>query len=468
VTLLIIGALFLLLFFLAAAWAAARRPGQTTGAILLLLLVHELLIRWLQNLAGLPQAEVTLVSLWKDVALAGLLVGTVFKSWQIDRDLRSRLVWRPGEPFLAAFAALGILGVVLSPDRLAGVAAYRDYFEPVVFYVVIRLTTIERKQLSRLLKAWLIVGAAMAVLAIWQSGWTTAQFAAWGFGTPSGQVGIPIGGVIGKAGLRPPSTVTGPNELAGHMILMACAAFLLIFESSGRKRTLFVVAAVLYGGALVASASRSGFLGLLLGLAVATAFAVIRKRQDVGRLGRRAWIGLGGALAVMALMAVIVAVSGMGSLIGHTIQSLAGQYHTLDTLGAVNFLVQHPQGVGMGLVGPRQGFGFPAVAAFHVEGSYFQMAMEFGVWGLAIFLVFLFLALRQTWREGMRASPPTLRVLSGVSVAGWLGVSVTFLFLPLMQAFPLMAWLWFALGIGLQARRLDLDDQAESVGHSQS
>jgi len=108
------------------------------------------------------------------------------------------------------------------------------------------------------------------------------------------------------------------------------------------------------------------------------------------------------------------------------------------------------------------------VAAFHVEGSYFQMAMEFGVWGLAIFLVFLFLALRQTWREGMRASPPTLRVLSGVSVAGWLGVSVTFLFLPLMQAFPLMAWLWFCLGIGQQASWLHPPSEGKAASKAES
>lgn len=453
-SLLIIGALFLALIVLASAWAAARWPGQTAGVILLLLLVHELLIRWLHNLAGLPQTDVTLVSLWKEAALIGLLAGAIFKAWRIDRNLRAQLVWRSGEPFLLAFAGLGVLGVLLSPDRLAGAAAFRDYFEPMAFYLVVRLAMPDRDTFRRILKAWLVLGGLMAVLAIWQSGWGPEQFAAWGFGAPSGQVGIPPGGVIGKLGLRPPSTVTGPNELAGHMILLASAAFLLIFESSGRLRVLFAAAAVLFGGALVASASRSGFLGLLLGLAVVIVFEVIRRRKDLGRLGRRAWIGLGGALAVVALMAAIVVMSGMGSLISHTVKSLAGQYHTLDTLDALGFLAQQPQGVGMGMVGPRQGFGFPAVAEFHVEGSYFQMAMEFGVWGLVIFLAFLFLALRQTWRYGMRAADPEIRVLCGLSVAAWLGVSVTFLFLPLMQAFPLMAWLWFCLGIGLQAHLL--------------
>ncbi len=122
----------------------------------------------------------------------------------------------------------------------------------------------------------------------------------------------------------------------------------------------------------------------------------------------------------------------------------------------------------MGLVGPRQGFGFPAVAAFHVEGSYFQMAMEFGVWGLVAFLVFLFLALRRTWWGGIRAGDPVIRVLCGVSVAAWLGVSVTFLFLPLMQALPLMAWLWFCLAIGQQAYWLDRAGEGEDASKSGS
>ncbi len=355
-TLLVEGAVFLVFVLVLSAWSASRWPGRATGAVLLLLLLHELLIRWLLNLLGLPQAQVTLLSLWKEAALAGLLLGSILRAWRRDGSLRGQLSWRPGEPFLFAFAALGVLGVAISPDKLAGAAAFRDYFEPAVFYLVVRLTILDRVTLRRLLKAWLVLGALMALFAIWQSGWTTEQFTAWGFGVPSGQVGIPPGGVIGQVGLRPPSSVTGPNELAAHMILLACAGFLLIFESRGRSRAVFVLATVLYGGALVATASRSGFLGLLVGLAVVTVYEIVRRRRDLGRLGRRAWIGLGGGLVVLALMAAIVVMSGMGSLIGHTIESLAGQYHTLDTLDAVNYLVQHPQGVRHGLGGAAPGF----------------------------------------------------------------------------------------------------------------
>ncbi len=367
--------------------------------------------------------------------------------------LRTRFAWRREDAWLAALAALGVLSAVLSPNKVAALAGLRDYFEPVGFYVAVRLMDLERRDLTRLLTAWLSIGALMAALAIWQSGWSPEQYAAWGFGTPSGQVGIPTGGVIGQAGLRPPSTVTGPNELAVHMLLMAVAAFLLIFETSGRLRIVCALAMGLFGAGLVTTSSRSGFLGLLVGLALATAFVLRRRRGDLALLTRRAWLGVAGALAAVAIIAGVVVFSGLGSLIGHTVTHLADQYHTLDSLEAIVFLSQHPQGVGMGLVGPRQGFGFPPVAAFHVEGSLFQMAMEFGVWGMAVFLVFLTLAGRRMWSIGQQAGDSLLRVVCGVGVAGWSGACVTFLFLPLMQAFPLMAWIWCLTGIGMHPGR---------------
>lgn len=444
---------FLGLVVMAAAWASTRRPAAAATLVLCLLLVHELILRWLDNWSGLAPAQITSASLWKDAALVGLLVGVSYRAWRKRLALKTRFAWRREDAWLAALGALGLLSAALSPNKIAAVAGLRDYFEPVGFYVAVRLMDLERRDLTRLLTAWLSMGAFMAVLAIWQSGWNPEQYAAWGFGTPSGQVGIPTGGVIGQAGLRPPSTVTGPNELAVHMLLMAVAAFLLVFETSGRVRLLCALALGLFGAGLVTTSSRSGFLGLLVGLAMASAFVLRRRRGDLALLLKRAWIGVAIALGAVAIIAGVVVFSGLGSLIGHTVTHLADQYHTLDSLEAVVFLSQHPQGVGMGLVGPRQGFGFPPVAAFHVEGSLFQMAMEFGVWGLAVFVVFLIVAGRRMWSNGQHAGDSWLRVVCGVGVAGWSGACVTFLFLPLMQAFPLMAWIWFLTGIGTHPLR---------------
>ncbi len=90
-----------------------------------------------------------------------------------------------------------------------------------------------------------------------------------------------------------------------------------------------------------------------------------------------------------------------------------------------------------------------------MEGSIFQIAMEMGVWGLAVFLAFVGIALRAVWRAWERAIDPVVQVVCGTAVAGWAGALVALTFLPLMQALPLMGWLWFFLGLGVGAIRLE-------------
>lgn len=167
-------------------------------------------------------------------------------------------------------------------------------------------------------------------------------------------------------------------------------------------------------------------------------------------------------LALAFALVAVLALSGNLALLARTINSLGQQYHIRDTIEAISFLTKNPGGVGMGLVGPRQGFGFPAQAAYHVEGSLLQIAMEMGVWGLAVFFAFLVLALRQVWRGWLKAQAPIEASVKGTAFTGWLGALVAFTFLPLMQALPLMAWLWFLLGLGMSPSKAGVIDQSSS------
>ena len=141
---------------------------------------------------------------------------------------------------------------------------------------------------------------------------------------------------------------------------------------------------------------------------------------------------------------------------GDTIANLSDEYYYVDSMEALQYLIKHPAGVGMGLVEPKGALILiKSEALFHVEGSLFQIAMEMSVWGLALWLLFWGAGLFQIWRSWPNLKEPSLKVLTGTALTGWLGALVAFLFLPLMQSISLMVWLWFLIGLALQAERLD-------------
>ena len=449
--------LILLVLMLAAALVLGWwRPHVLLAAFLTLVLVHELGLRLLENLAGWGPSALLVASLWKEAALLGLLVGAL--RWRAGRG-PTDLGWRKLDPvdwMLLLFAAVVLVSGMVSPNRLAGLAGARDYLEPILLFVFARWLLPDRTWAGRLLYVWFGIGLLMGLLAIWQAvGWQADDYVRFGFGLPTGQTGIPEVGIAGESRVRPPASVTGPNELAVHMILLVSSTILGLISFDRRMRIPLALVAVVSLTALVLTASRSGFLGMLAALSVLAATLglplVLRRTQQRLKWRRVVpWLMLG----LMVLVAAIW-VTGFGSFLVQTVTRLGDEYHTRDTLEAIQFLVGHPLGVGMGLAGPRQGIGFPAISAYHVEGSLLQLALESSVAGLAVFLIFLGLALRRSWGAWRNARYAELRILSGTAVAGWAGALVTFVFLPLMQSFPLMVWLWFVLGTGMLAEQLE-------------
>jgi O-antigen ligase len=136
-----------------------------------------------------------------------------------------------------------------------------------------------------------------------------------------------------------------------------------------------------------------------------------------------------------------------------TAENLPQDYHVLDSVEALQYLVDHPGGVGFGLVGPRIGMFFPSPSdvAFHIEGSIFQIAFELGVVGLTFWLIFLAVCTWFGWKAWMAISSTEMQAVAAVAIAGGIGSLVVFLFIPLMQSLTMMAWMWFFLGLTLAA-----------------
>jgi hypothetical protein len=172
-------------------------------------------------------------------------------------------------------------------------------------------------------------------------------------------------------------------------------------------------------------------------------FDLFKKRPMV-------WI----AVLILGIIAaaVVATKSGMFLLVKDTVLNLKDEYHIRDIAGAIQYLTRHPEGVGMGFVGPRQGVFFPQPSKFSVEGSLFQIAMEMGVWGLLIWLIFWFVGLQRLLRIRNDISDGLLRTIVTTAFTGWVTALVVFLFLPMMQSLTLMSWLWFFLGSGLMAK----------------
>jgi O-antigen ligase len=444
----------LLSFALVFYWLARKFGFPVLAGTLLALLIHEWLIRWLTYLVKAPPVIVTAASLWKDGALIGLGVVWLQRSLAQLRPkgappLRKRVGLLHG--LMAALVALGVVSALLSPNRLAGIVAFRDYYEPMLLFIVVGAFYPTKRQLGRFVSGWLAILGLMAVLGIIQTTlWSPADYERWWFGPAGGQSGIPDVGLRGEVRFRAPSTVTGPNELGMHMVLGLLTVSQLMLTADRRYHRPYLALGLLFGIALVLTFSRSDLIAYAVGLAVIYS---LHRRDRGAILGR--W-----SLQNGAILGVMFAVALQTGLLGHvalTATAPQDQYHSQDITAALGYLVKDPSGVGMGLVGPRDGAFFPVQPAYHVEGSIFQIAFEMGVWGAALWIAFAAAVVIAALRGWKRAEEPLDRAMVGTALGGGLGLSLVLLFLPLMQSMPLMSWIWFLLGFAVHLGRSRAD-----------
>ena len=437
---------------LVALLAAWRHAFATLGALLLLLPFHEFARRWLSASVGLSDELVNALSRWWVVVILVLLFVVAVRWLQAWRNTRTLPSLHKTDILLALIVALGLIYALMSPNRIAGIAAFRSYFQPIGVYVLARAVWPTKRELQRFLILWIVVGVVMTGLELWQfSSWTESDYFARGYVRSGGELGVPPVTIGGEARLRPASTVTGPNELGIHMVLLSLITLQLAIQARGVSRWLLGILALLFFVGLTVTYSRSALMAFGVGLLALAGLAALRG-------GWRSWTdkiprsssALGLAVVTVLAIAAWLLVSGVVERIAGTIANLPERYHYRDTVEAIAYLAEHPQGVGMGLVGPREGIFFQSVqASFHVEGSLFQIAMEMGVWTLLIWLVFLGAVLVSIARNRLQLKNGDLRTMAGTALAGWLGALVAFLILPLMQSLVLMSWLWFLLGFGL-------------------
>jgi len=414
IVLLVLGALTFAL-----AW---RWPFPVLAALLLLAPFRDLGIRWMNAGTDLSAAWVNALSRWWFIMILALLLVVLLQAairWRKDRSLPSLQVY---DALFGLAILIAVVYAVLSPDLKAGITSLRGYLQPMALFVLARAARPTRRQMKTLLLLLLIAGALMAAFELWQFfGWDEALYRASGYVRQNGELVAPPVWIRGSRIIRPTSTVSGPNELGVDMLILFMLAGLAAVELRSRIRFVALGLVPLFFVGLALSFSRSAFLGWLAALGLVLLFYLRRAAETDARqaLRCRSWVPLLAA-ALVALLGVAAYRLGTVELIRHTLQTFSQQYHIQDSLEAIRFLAAHPGGVGMGFVEPKGALYLMSIdAKYHVEGSLFQIAMEMGVWGLALWLIFWGICLAAIWTAWDRLRKPSRFFLAQPLRAGW-------------------------------------------------
>ena len=442
-----------------------RRPFVMLSILVLGVPFRDFITRWLFVHTSMNIDQVTAIGRWWFVdilALLALLVGRVTAEF-----IRDPSKLRPSRTTVLFFGvvAVAMVATVLSPSRLAAITSFRGYVQPMLVFLLALVMSPSRRELRVLLIAWLVVGAIVAAFGVVQAAtWDELNYRNSGYVRQDGQLVVPTAEIGGELYLRPASIVSGPNELALDMVIIIVMAIMWMPGESLAQWVGLGMLALLYTAALGATVSRSGALafgGSVLTVAALRISDFRSLARDVGLDSPAKIVVAGVAVAIVVLL--VFSSFGMVSLLAATISSLGQEYHFIDSMEAAQYLIEHPGGVGMGLVEPKGAFALLALeAAYHVEGSIFQIAMEMSVLGLALWLIFWVAALVRIAQGWPSLKNKYLRIVSGTALAGWIGALIAFLILPLMQSISLMVWLWFLLGLGVQSETLQKEWIAEA------
>lgn len=247
-----------------------------------------------------------------------------------------------------------------------------------------------------------------------------------------------------EQGHRLVSTMLEPN-IAGSMLMLML--LVNVAQLAGGEEVAFWKPLV-FLGALVATLSRSSFVGLVFGLGVVIAARGISRRML--RLG----IVIGVLLA--AALPQLLAYAAHFNKLGFTDASAMSR--VVNWLRALRIWADHPIfGIGFntyGYVSERYGATRVGTSSFSTDGGLLFIAVMTGIVGLALYLGMLSLIVRRCrrlWRDA--ATPPNWRALAVGIAAGTLAICVNAMFVNSLLTPFVMEILWVMWGLVFVMRR---------------
>lgn len=449
------------------------RPIWVFTALLALLPVHDQLLRIATWQLGWTASRVTLLSLWKEAILVLLFGVLVVQHLTGRRRIRFRAYHF--DLWLLALVVLAAAYIIVANTAAIGIFGFRNYLEPLALLFLARLLPYDRRDLQKLLVVLLMVAAAVAAYGIYQ-----AQFIdfptmiSMGYVDEYGNLPFAFKTALQDFEPRPRaiSTVTGPNQLAIYLnlfILLCTSALVYLRRGSQKDRTQRAIrtgqglmsppAALglplllgLFGVCLLLTFSRGGLLALAVSLLTWAAMLIYDHgiKQSWRELTHRPW--LMAALAAIGMLAVAgLILSGFARRVlrGLTGQDPAALGHLSSMDQALNFISDHPLGIGLGMAGPRALRFISEAQVQHTESTYLQFGMETGLVGMALLLVLLLSLMATLWRlrqKNRRTGDRWAQALTEVAFIAWAGALAVFTVTPLMQNFLVASYLWLLAG----------------------
>lgn len=436
---------------------AWRWPLALLGALLIATPLYDGLVRYLTYIAEWPAGRLQLLSLWKEGGLA-LLVAVLLVQHLTGRR---RIVWRwyAFDLWLAALLALGVLYIAVAARPGIGIYGLRNYLVPWALFLLARLLPYSRRQLTVLTVVLLIVGAGVAVFGIYQArALDFRAMMALGYQDGTGTIpyafrtalrdGFPIPRAV--------STTTGPNQFAVYLnFLILVCLFGVMYLRKLWQRLVLAALAALYLVTLLLTLSRGGLLALLVALMTWAGLLVLHHGV------RRTWhelrhnrLLMAGLVALVVLGSAGVVKSGFATRVvrGLTGRDPAADAHQSSMAYSVDFIARNPLGIGMGMAGERALQFANEAHIEHTESTFFQIAMELGVFGMLLLLAALTALLLALWRirQRMLARGDLYgRVVVEIALVFWVGALADFVFTPLLQNLLAAGYLWWAAGVAL-------------------
>lgn len=433
------------------------KPFAALSVLVLLLPFRDFSIRVLNAFTEISIGTVNSISRWWFVFILALLAVWVGKG--VQSIWKQRVIPKPGvlDVLIAIIIILGVLEAFFSPNRMAGITSLRGYLQPLVVFVLARsFLPSSKKELKYLHIAFLVVGVTLLAVAIWQLSWTEEMYKTWGHVDQVGRLTGLAFDMLNQERVRPPSTVSGPNELGVLFLIVFYLSIQWLIFGARKERWIMAVLSLAFLAGIALTLSRSVFLGFLVSGFVFFVYLIRKFGSSLREYNRRRWASI---LLIVGLVLIVIIVVmsaiGMFEIVMGTLRSLSRQDHIIDSLEAIRDIARDPAGVGMGMVWPKGAAILrDTEALYHVEGSIFQIAFEWGIWGLVLWLIFIGICLWRIWKGWNRTHTFQIQINSGTVLLGWVGGLITFIFLPLMQSVSLMVLLWFLLGLGVGLEKM--------------
>jgi putative inorganic carbon (HCO3(-)) transporter len=365
------------------------------------------------------------------VTTSAAMMGIIVVVWLVRQATAQSWRWNATglDLPIVAFAMATVLSLLSGTgnldQQLVGVAKSFGGF--LIFFMVTQ--TVKDKS-----DAWWILGAVL-LSGVLQATWSTVQ--------------VLNGSQIVSDSTRATGSVIDPNIWAGYLILLIplVVAVGLSFQQRwtlGVTCAAFIVLAI----ALVASLSRSGWLGL----AVATACLALLLRTDRWKVLLLVG-GVGAALLAIGLYGPIAARLGPGSQ--GPVSMLLDRWNVW--VDALVIFSQHPIfGVGvMNLVTFMPSNSIPGTEILrHAHNIFLNMAAERGVIGLATFVVIVWVLFRSLWRAVPLARTRLDYALIAGLLATFAGYFVHSIFEVSYYDYKVLLLFWILVGVAAVVPKL--------------